>query len=321
MVQLNKKNKLWRTVVAIIIIVSIFFFMGRSLYHNWDQVKTEITTRHFQLYQLILAFLFLGLNFLIGAYGWKCILSYFAEKITFKQSIQIIAYALLGKYLPGKVWAILGRIYLAKEIGIAERHSALSVVIETAYLLISAFALFLISLLFYPSLLAKTYLLLILIPITVILIFPPIFNRVVNFLLVRLKQQPVSFNIKLNQAVVLFLLYLSAWVAAGIGLYFLIIAFYPLDWKALFIFPGAFSLSWIIGFVVIFAPGGLGVREGLFALLIDPIVPKALNILISFLSRIWITISEILIFLFVFIFFRFRRIDVTQKETRNQEIS
>jgi uncharacterized membrane protein YbhN (UPF0104 family) len=314
----NKPNlKLVRTFISVIIIAGIFFFLARSLYRNWEQVKDQLVTLHFQWLLLFVAFLFLALNFLIGAYAWKRILSYFREKISLRQSIQIIAYALLGKYLPGKVWAIFGRIYLAKEIGIAERHSALSVVIETAYLLISALALFVISLFFYPSLLAKTYLLLILIPITIIMLVPSIFNRVVNFLLARIKQAPVDFRVGLKQALVLFLLYLSAWIVAGIGLYSLIISFYPLGWKALFIFPGAFSLSWIIGFIVIFAPGGLGVREGLFALLIAPIVPEALNIVISLISRIWITISEILIFLFVFLFIKLRRINVIQKEARS----
>lgn len=297
----KSKSKFWRSIISLAIVICIFFFLGKTLYRDWARVKEQLANLHFRLGLIILAFLFLILNFLIGAYAWRKILFCFGEKISFKKSIQIIAYAIPGKYLPGKVWAVLGRIYLAKKIGIAERHSALSVVIETAYLLISALTLFIISLFFYPRLLTKTYFLLIILPVTLGMIYPPIFNRVVNFLLVRIKQKPVAFRIELRQAITLFSSYLVAWLVAGIGLYLLIISFYPLQWKTLFVFPGAFALSWIIGFIIIFAPGGLGVREGLFALLIAPVVPEVLNILISLISRIWITISEISIFIFVFV--------------------
>jgi hypothetical protein len=81
------------------------------------------------------------------------------------------------------------------------------------------------------------------------------------------------------------------------------------------VLPGAFAVSWIIGMVAVFAPAGLGVREGLFALLVDPILKGSLNIIVSLLSRIWITLSEILCFLVVFLLLKLRRSGVTQ-ETR-----
>lgn len=288
--------------------------MGRSLYHNWGALKLQIAALHFNLWLLPLPFLCFALGFVVTPLAWTLILSYFGEKLTLRKSIQIIAYSQFGKYLPGKVWVALGRMYLAREVGIQERHSVLSVIIETAYLLISALALFVFSLLFYPGLLAKTYLLLILIPVTLVALYPPIFNRIVNFLLARIGQKPVLFRISPIQALALFLIYLFSWFMQGLGLYFLTLSFYPIGIKALLILPGAFSLSWIIGFVVFFAPGGLGVREGLFALLLEPVLPGAFNVIISLLSRVWVTISEILVFLAVLIFARLRRADVTKEE-------
>jgi uncharacterized membrane protein YbhN (UPF0104 family) len=77
--------------------------------------------------------------------------------------------------------------------------------------------------------------------------------------------------------------------------------------RDLLIFPGAFAMSWIVGLLVVWAPGGLGVREGLFALLLDPIMTGAINVLVGLLSRIWVTLSEVLVFLVVLLIGRIRR--------------
>jgi hypothetical protein len=50
------------------------------------------------------------------------------------------------------------------------------------------------------------------------------------------------------------------------------------------------------GFVVIFAPGGLGVREGMMTLLLRSFIPTPLAIAISFIARVWMTLFEIVVF-------------------------
>lgn len=52
------------------------------------------------------------------------------------------------------------------------------------------------------------------------------------------------------------------------------------------------------GFVVIIAPSGLGVREGMMSLMLSSFIVTPLAIAISFLSRVWITVFE-LIMLFI----------------------
>jgi hypothetical protein len=293
-----------RTAISILVVLAAFYFMGRSLYRSWHEVRGYFATLAPRWWFLPLPFAFFGLSLVIVAHAWQLILARFGERLSLGRSIRILAYSNFGKYMPGKVWALLGRVYMAKSAGVAERHSAASVFIETAYLLISALALFLVSLVFYPGLLAKTYFLLALIPVTLAMLYPPLFNRFVNFLLKLVHQPPVTFRLNLGQALVLFVLFVFSWIALGLGLYFLTLLLYPVKLSAMLVFPGAFSLSWIIGFIVIFAPGGLGVREGLFALLLDPVVHGGMNVVISLLSRVWITVSELLAFAVVFLLMR-----------------
>ena len=53
----------------------------------------------------------------------------------------------------------------------------------------------------------------------------------------------------------------------------------------------------MLGFIVLIAPGGLGVREGSILLFLKDLFPIGIASLIALTSRIWITIHELLNFL------------------------
>lgn len=59
----------------------------------------------------------------------------------------------------------------------------------------------------------------------------------------------------------------------------------------------AFALSWVIGFVVPGAPGGLGVREAALVLLLEGVLPRETVLAIALMSRLSMTLADALIFL------------------------
>ena len=61
----------------------------------------------------------------------------------------------------------------------------------------------------------------------------------------------------------LILMHVPAWVLIGTGTWLVARAFYPSPPFAQVVFAGV--LSWIVGFVIIPVPGGIGVREAAFA--------------------------------------------------------
>ncbi len=67
---------------------------------------------------------------------------------------------------------------------------------------------------------------------------------------------------------------------------------------------GSFTLSQDLGVLAIFAPSGLGVREGSIALLLNQFLPLGEALLISFLARIWTVLSEIILFLIIYSYSR-----------------
>jgi uncharacterized membrane protein YbhN (UPF0104 family) len=56
---------------------------------------------------------------------------------------------------------------------------------------------------------------------------------------------------------------------------------------------GAFAFSLTIGFLAVFVPGGLGVREGILVLLLSLYFPLPVATLISIFSRLYISVVEL----------------------------
>ncbi|MCX8015508.1 MAG: lysylphosphatidylglycerol synthase domain-containing protein, partial [candidate division WOR-3 bacterium] len=137
-----------------------------------------------------------------------------------------------------------------------------------------------------------------LIPIFFVIIYPPIFSKIINFILKILKRPYVKFKIKYYQILKLLLLYAISWVIQGISIYFLILSFYRIDYRFLIPLCGIFPIASAIGFIVLVTPGGLGVREGVLSYLFKFYMPTSIGIVTSILIRIWATIGEVLTFLF-----------------------
>jgi hypothetical protein len=74
---------------------------------------------------------------------------------------------------------------------------------------------------------------------------------------------------------------------------------YTLTWTET---AAIFSLAWTVGFVVFFAPAGLGVRETVLSLLLSTFLPVSQAVSIALLSRIaWIVTEAIWILISIWI--------------------
>ncbi|MEO0076613.1 MAG: hypothetical protein ABIJ94_00550 [candidate division WOR-3 bacterium] len=219
------------------------------------------------------------------------------ENINLITALRINALATLPKYAPGKVWGILGKVYLAKKEGITEQASVISISLETILVLLGGVILFLLTA--SPVVKGKisyTYYLFI-IPICLIITYPKILIGITNFFLRIFKRPLITFMPKYLQIIELLTLYTLSWALQGIGIYFLIKSFYPISLNKMFLIAGLHAFSWVIGFVSIITPAGLGIKEGIFSYFLKFIFPSGIAILIALLVRVWATIAELLFFL------------------------
>ncbi|MEO0075546.1 MAG: lysylphosphatidylglycerol synthase domain-containing protein [candidate division WOR-3 bacterium] len=284
-----------KRILGVFIIIIFFYFIIKSLYENWYNLK-EAKLR-FEIYYLLLSYIMMFITFILVAFTWKKNLQMLNENISLITAIKINAISVLPKYAPGKVWGIIGKVYLAKKEGISEHSSVITISLETILYLLSGIILFLVtSLSIIKSNFTYLYYLLI-IPICLIAIYPPILIRITNFFLKLFKRPTIDIMPHYYQILILLLLYMLSWILQGIGVFFLISSFYSIPFKSILIISGLHAFSWVVGFLSIIAPAGLGVKEGIFSYFLSYILPVGIAAISSLLVRIWGTIGELLYFL------------------------
>lgn len=285
-----------RLTLGLAIAAAAFYFLITRLVRDWSQIP--FNRLHFSAPLLLASYaILLLLHFPIGALCWRLLLRGMGEDLAALRCMAIMTVTQLGKYAPGKVWFTLGRMSLAKREGISEDKTLVSVAIETGFLLLAAVLLFAVAvvvlLLRHAAIPPATYAVFALIPLCLVVVYPPVLNRLLAFLLPRLRRPVFALNLSYLQLLGLLGLYALDWLVQGLGCFVLINSFYPLSPAHLPVLLGGYSISWILGFVFLIAPAGLGVREGIYTWILKLAMPEAIAIISALITRVWMTTSEV----------------------------
>jgi uncharacterized membrane protein YbhN (UPF0104 family) len=196
-------------------------------------------------------------------------------RVSLWATFRIITIAQLGKYLPGKVMFAGNYYLLSRSAGISNLQIGASFVISQALWMLTASLCGLPVLALLNPVLRYTVLLL---PLALALLVHPRFLEwllgVGRRLAGRSQEQPLPLPQGLAAGFYIGVasLYLLNWALAGLGAWFSLRAFGPV---ALDVYPlalAALALGTVAGFVALFAPVGLGVREGVGAVILSPVV-------------------------------------------------
>ncbi len=231
----------------------------------------------------------------VQAYLIAGVLRALGASTPYLETMRLILVSLLGKYIPGKVWifAMRSSFFAARNVPVRTVLTAAS--IEHIYVILTAAILYLavgppiIPLVerFAPygaALLVMT------------LIFSPgLVIRFVNVILVKLGRGTVDARLSRGRSTAFTMQFLLSWLILGTGVGLLAISLFPsFGWADFPALAGAYALSVVGGFLVLIAPGGIGVREGLFALLLGSRLAPGDALFLALAARIMTSIAEIL---------------------------
>jgi len=284
-------KKIIKRILQVLLILVIFYFLARNLYLNWNKIVQYDWNINY--YFLTYSFVLFVVGSILIALGWNLILRVLGGKLGYKRALKIFFITDLAKYVPGKVWTIVGKVYLCAKEGIPIAKTSASVVIQPLIQVIAGILIFLLSLPFWTKtsgFMSKLYLFLPLIPIGLILLHPAIMTKPLNFVLTRLKQKPIELNIKYRDILLILLLWCGLWIITGIASYFLVISIYSFPISQLPVIIGIFSIAGISQFLT---PSGIGVLEGVLTVLLGLYLPVHIAIFIALLARVWKTVTEL----------------------------
>lgn len=292
-----------KLIIGAFLICIILFLIAKNLFSNWDKLG-ELGFQPDYTY-LFISLIVLLLAWIATVWSLQRIFAALDYDIPFSDVYTIYFRSIAGKYLPGKLWQIAGSTYLAAKRGIPEGISVTSFVMGQAYWILSgmvligcgaAVGLFKDSTGFLSTL--KWTFIPAIIGIIIVAIKPKYMEAPMNWMLQLLKREKVDIDISFRVSIKILAYYLVCWSIFGLAFWFFVSSLTPVSFDRYLILTAVFSAAIIIGFLSLFAPGGIGVREGILILLLtyanDFQVPLPSIIALGF--RLVMTISEIISF-------------------------
>ncbi len=288
------KKKHIMTVLKAAFLLLAGFFLVKYFADNWESIRTMDWNLDWG--RITLSFLLYFAYIISLASLWHYITKLTGCAIGHLDAVIAYLFSIPGKYIPGKVFMLAARYPAYEREKRPLRTVTVCFFLENICTLLGAAFLFLISLFFFPNDLLSRYVwaVVLLMIAFFICIHPAIINfvlRIVGRLLKKDMEIPVTYPAMLKTV----LLFILNWLVAGAGFALLVSAVYPLPPSQWLYVAGIYALSTIMGIIALFAPSGLGVREGILMAGLLLIMPDEYAVTISLISRIWQTVAELIL--------------------------
>jgi hypothetical protein len=276
----------------VVLAVGFLLWTARSAWVELseDSVSVDLSTVLVSLAVLCLGYLgFVAL--------WRELLATLGARLGYVATLQLWTLSNLGRYLPGKIWAIASVAAAARGLGLSPALGATGSVLAFA-LSIGTGAL--VSVVLLPELIGRLGVGAF---VTVALTGAVLVPVMAPGLLARaLRVLPASWGCaespSLGRAHVLRLvaLFCGGWLVHGVAFCVFASAFGPVRWHDVARLTGIYALAYVAGLLAFFAPGGIGVREGVLSKLLVLGGFDALPVnTLSVATRLWAIGAELVI--------------------------
>ena len=301
-----------RLIGALFIIAVIIFFALYLRSIDWKQ----LAHLHLSWGYLLLATVFATLFRYLGVIVWRYILADLGAQSlpSFIVMADVYAKSWMGRYIPGTVTWIAGKVYMASAHGISKTRLAISSLLEGGMQIVAVLvvSMVLLGLDQRLNILPPEYKVLMLTCAGLLLLFltPAIFNRIIRIAYTAVTRTSPHEELLINEKAVLraFSLYAVGGFIMGLGEFFITRTVYPtLPWHDFWFIVGAFNLSGALGMLAIGVPSGIGVRDSAILLLLSVIMPKELALAVTVTSRLWSSFADIFFFAFANLLYRIKK--------------
>jgi hypothetical protein len=270
-------------------------FAARALVRNWTELRSQPLEWRVEPGWLVLSALVVWLMYALLIVAWRTMLAGWGQRLDGWTAARIWTVSSLGKYLPGKVWAVAGMALMSQRAGIAPWAATGSAVVLQVLAIGTGAA---VAGLTGRRALERAHpgsgaVLALLVAGAVAGVALLLWPRFLRWLLrlgapdAEARGTPPALGI-----VVGIVANAVAWIGYGTALWLLARGLLP----AVDLRPGlavaVFTASYLAGFLALFAPGGLGVREGLFILMLQGPLGIGAATALALASRLLLTITE-----------------------------
>ena len=236
--------------------------------------------------------LLLGGYVLSGALWGRIVRDLGGPPVAAPDAVRIFMIANLGRYVPGKVWQIAGLAALGRSRGVPATTGAAAAVLGQGIALVAAGGIGAIAFLSGPEQYRPAGIvgLAAVGALIVVCAVPGLYRRLATAWL-RLARTEAPETLSGSQPLVWLAAYGVNWVIYATAFWVLCLSL-GVDAAPVAI-ASAFAAAYVLGYAMIFAPAGLGPREGFLIAFLSPHFGVATSGVVAVVARIWTTLVEV----------------------------
>lgn len=289
----SSRRRWMRVFIGVPLFGIVCYFVGRSLASDFGQI--DWSNLRLNYLALAGAFACLVLSRFMNGLNCSVLLASLGHPISVRRVTPVIWLASLGRYVPGKMAVVAGAAIMLTRLGVRMPAALASLFLSTALMIIMSLITCL-PLLAMPAIreaMPFGWLLGLLILLGgLVCLHPRVFMTLVNFVLRRLKRQPLPSHLATGPLLQAILVSLFRSLLLSAGLCFTAQSMTCVPASAFALFIGSAGLASVAGFLAVFAPAGLGVHEGVYLLTLSPLLGPAAALL-AIVFRLLHIVSDI----------------------------
>lgn len=279
--------------IGVVLAIAGFGFVFRQLSASWADSKDLLAGATWAW--LILALVFASAGMSSIGLVWRRIVMSLGGTVTRRQIFVWYQIGQLGKYLPGGLWPVVGRSEMAVKGGLRRpvAYNSVALSMGATYLCASIVCALIVPILALTSdEIGGGLWVFLFIPLGLAVLHPAVLGRlfaVAERVLGKGEPQRVP---PWTTSVLLVARHTLSWLGIGVATWFVALTFDPNAPFLPVVFAGI--LSWVIGFLIIFVPGGLGVREAAFAAAAGSALSPELAATVAIVSRLVFILADLI---------------------------
>ena len=233
----------------------------------------------------------------LSALTWHQLVRGLGGKISYKEALGVWMLSNIARLLPGTIWQWIGRGYLAGQYGVTPLQASLSIAYEITLAVVTALVVGFSTLPLWPITIHLPWWIGLAGLLPLIFIWPTTLPKIVS-IYQRIRHQPNNNipRLPFQSLLVGSVANLVQFFVSGLALWLLIGILAPQQpFSRILAYAGMYALAWLLGYVTIIAPGGLGVADASLAGLIAAQTSTAIGSAVALIYRVLLLISELII--------------------------
>lgn len=284
-----------RFAAAAVALVAVVLAL-RSLARTWHEATAQAVAWSPRPGWILLAVLTAAVVYGILIEAWRRVLGGYGESLAPLQAARIWILSSFGKYLPGKLWIVAGMAVLAQRAGISASSAVAAAIIMQMLNLASGVAVGAALLPGALSAAGTAYIwgAALVGGVSAAAVFLLGSGKSLALLQRWLPDGAPRLAPATPGALLAgFLANVAAWTGYGLSMVFLSRGLFAGATLSVADAVGAFAVSYLVGLLALLVPGGLVVREALFAALLAPSLGVRVALALAVASRLMLTIIDL----------------------------